>query len=83
MDFLHITTFLLHWSRNNEKELLMQKEKEVTDDQVNKACGIMARIVRDYGDAYLPIFKRLYDEIEMRKAKADLKNIALQFAQNQ
>lgn len=59
----------------------MQKEKVVTDEQVEKAYGIIARIVRDYGDQYLPIFKRLHEEREARKAKNDLKNIALQVAQ--
>lgn len=58
-----------------------QKEKTVTDEQVDKAYGIMARIVRDYGDAYLPIFKRLHEEREARKAKGDLRNIALQIAE--
>lgn len=59
----------------------MQKEKAVTDEQIDKACGIIARIVRDYGDAYLLIFKRLHEEKEARKAKSDLRNIALQMAQ--
>lgn len=58
----------------------MQKEKTVTDEQVDKAYSIMARIVRDYGDAYLPVFKRLHEEKEARKAQCDLMNIALDVA---
>lgn len=57
-----------------------QKEKTVTDEQVDKAYSIMARIVRDYGDAYLPVFKRLHEEKEARKANFDLRNIALDVA---
>lgn len=60
----------------------MCKEQIVTDEMLEKAYSIMAKIIRDHGDKYLPIFKRLHEERELRKAKQDLKNIALQVAQN-
>lgn len=59
----------------------MAEENKVTDQEIEKAYRIVAGIVRDFGDQYLPIFQRLHEEREARKAKCDLKNIALQVAQ--
>lgn len=58
----------------------MAAEQPVTDDMIEKAYRIMARIIRDHGDKYLPIFKRLHEERARRQASHDLKNIALQIA---
>ena len=58
----------------------MRKKIVATDEAVEEAYKIMARIVRDYGEKYLPVFKRLHDEHEERKAKRDLTNIALKIA---
>lgn len=58
----------------------MMQQRTVSDEDVEKAYKIMATIVRNHGDKYLPVFKRLHDEMETRKAKRDLKNIALQIA---
>ena len=55
-------------------------EKTVTDEMLEQAYIIMAKIIRDRGEKYLPIFNRLHQEREARKAKQDLKNIALQIA---
>lgn len=52
----------------------------VTDQDVEDAYRIAAGIVRDFGDQYLPIFKRLYQERAARKENSNLKNIALQIA---
>lgn len=60
----------------------MAKEKILTDEMMEEAYAIMAKVVRDHGDKYLPLFQRLHDERAARKAKQDLKNIALQVAQN-
>lgn len=78
---LHQSALLLYHRRNNSREISMRQQKTVTDEQLEKAHGIMARIVRDYGDQYLPIFKRLHEEKAARQANSDLKNIALQVAQ--
>lgn len=58
------------------------KQRTVSDEDVAKAYKIMAGIVRDHGDKYLPVFQRLHDEMEARKAKQGLKDIALQIAQD-
>ena len=47
---------------------------------LNNAYIIVARIVRDFGSAYLPIFKRLKTEIENLKARQSLEDIACQIA---
>jgi len=60
----------------------LKKEFTVTDENIEKAYIIMAQIIQKYGDKYLPIFKRIHEEREARKANQDLKNIALQVASN-
>ena len=52
----------------------------VSDEKIDTAYVIIAKIIRDYGDKYLPVFKRIHEEREVRKANLDLKNIALQIA---
>lgn len=59
----------------------MTKAKIVTDTMLDEAYAIMAAIIRDHGEKYLPIFKRLHEERLQRQANNDLKNIALQVAQ--
>lgn len=56
------------------------KQRTVSDEEVEKAYKIMAGVIRDHGDKYLPVFQRLHEEYEQRKAKRDLKNLALQIA---
>lgn len=58
----------------------MAKVIVVTDENMEAAYVIMAKIIRDHGDKYLPIFKRIHEERELRKANQDLRNIALQVA---
>lgn len=60
----------------------MKKENIVTDEKIEQAYVIMAQVVRNYGDKYLPLFKRIHDEREERKANQDLRNIALLVASN-
>lgn len=55
-------------------------KNSVTDEMLEQAYIIMAKIIRDHGEKYLPVFNRLHKEREARKAKQDLKNIALQIA---
>lgn len=52
----------------------------VTDEELEECYHGMARIIRDYGDVYLPIFKRLHEERELRRKNNDLKSIALRVA---
>lgn len=58
----------------------MSKGNIATDENIEAAYIIMGRIIRDYGDKYMPIFKRLHEERELRKANRDLRSIALQVA---
>lgn len=60
----------------------MTAKNTVSDDALDEAYTIMARIIRDHGDKYLPVFKRLYEEKERRKANRNLIDKALQAAQN-
>lgn len=59
----------------------LKKRISVTDENIDQAYIIMARIIHAYGDKYLPIFKRIHEERELRKANQDLRNIALQVAE--
>ena len=58
----------------------MSERGVVTDAVLGHAYMVMAGIIRDNGEKYLPIFKRLHEEMERRKAANDLKDIALQVA---
>ncbi|MCY1245539.1 hypothetical protein D9M72_586980 [compost metagenome] len=60
----------------------MRKSNVITDESIEKAYSIMAKIVVNYGDKYLPVFQRMHEIREEYKAKQDMKNIALQIAQN-
>ncbi|HTN46365.1 MAG TPA: hypothetical protein VL098_08470 [Flavipsychrobacter sp.] len=59
----------------------MSQHTIVTDERLEEAYTIMAAIIRDHGDKYLPVFKRLHEERLQRKEKNDLKAIALQVAE--
>lgn len=48
---------------------------------LEKAYIIMAGIIKDHGEKYLPVFSRLHEEREAIKASRDLADIALQVAQ--
>lgn len=48
------------------------------NDRFYEAYKVMAKIVRDHGEKYLPLFKRLHDEHLSKIAQADLINVALQ-----
>lgn len=52
----------------------------VTDAEIEKCYSIIAKIIRDYGDVYLPIFQRVHEEREKRKLMEDMKSIALRVA---
>ncbi len=48
--------------------------------ELEEAYKIAAVIVKRYGEKYLPVFKRMHDEIEQAKADNSFKQIALQVA---
>lgn len=51
---------------------------DVPMEKLEEGYRIMAGIVRTQGEKYLPIFKRLHDEVMQRRAKQELLNVALQ-----
>ena len=54
----------------------------VADEDLETAYKIMAIIVSNHGDKYLPVFKRIHEELEQRRTQQGLMNIALQIAEN-
>lgn len=58
----------------------MTNTKIVSDAALDDAYSIMAAIIRDHGEKYLPVFKRLHEEKLQRNARNELKEIALQLA---
>lgn len=58
----------------------MTGQTTVTDAMLDDAYSIMAAVIRDHGDKYLPIFKRLHEERLQRNADNELKEIAVQVA---
>jgi len=58
----------------------LDKKSIIHMQDIEKAYIMMARIVRDYGDKYMPVFQRVHDIRNTYKAIQDLKNIALQIA---
>lgn len=52
----------------------------ITKDQLMNYYHLAARIVSLYGDAYLPVFKRLHDEVEKIKCDENIKTLALTVA---
>lgn len=56
--------------------------EEITPELLNEAKLIAAKILRRYGDSYLPLFIRVQNEIEVRKNQMVYKEIALQLLEN-
>ncbi len=52
------------------------------DNDIEMAYAVMAAVVRDHGETYLPIFERLHKELEARKSNRALLAIALKTADN-
>ena len=57
-------------------------DHEVTDEMIDEAYLIAARLVRDRGSKYLPIFERMQQEKEHRMKSRDLMQQALEVAIN-
>ena len=61
------------------REKNMATKFTITEEEFNKAYRIAARIAVEYGEKYLPLFRRMEEERKKRQSDVDLKNIALQF----
>jgi len=53
------------------------KDEDVTYEMLKESYINMAHIVKAYGDHYLPIFERLHQEIQIRKKKDKMLNLAI------
>lgn len=54
--------------------------EELTPEKIKKAYFIAAEVVKRYGDAYLPVFKRMHEEVQKINEMVDLKTLALSVA---
>ncbi len=52
-------------------------KKGLTLEELERCYIIAARIVADYGDAYLPVFERMKYELEKAKKTEGLKALAI------
>lgn len=52
------------------------RDEDVTDTMLEECYIMMANIVKDHGELYLPIFERLHEELKIRKSKKDLIGLA-------
>jgi len=60
--------------------LMIKKIDGITVEELHRSYRNAAMIVSRYGDAYLPIFKRLHSEVEKLKAQDEIKSLALSVA---
>lgn len=59
----------------------MRKSDVMTEENIERAYTIIAKIVVNYGDKYLPVFQRMHEIKEAYQSKQNLKNLALQVVQ--
>lgn len=53
---------------------------DVSTEELIKARGIAATIVKNYGPDYLPVFNRVHELIEEREKQQKELSLALQYA---
>lgn len=58
----------------------MKQTKRLTDENLQAAYKIIAGIVKQHGESYLPVFKRVHEEVKLREEQNDLLSIAEQIA---
>lgn len=51
-------------------------EIDISDERLSAAYETLASIISVHGDIYLPLFKRLHEEIELRKKNDKYKLLA-------
>lgn len=59
-----------------------ENPSQIFIDELEHALKIAARVVSLFGECYLPIFNRIYFELNQAKEKQDQKSLALQLAMN-
>jgi hypothetical protein len=55
-------------------------EQNISKETIEKACLIAARVVKEFGDTYLPIFQRMHQELIKKEEEEKLKTLAMQTA---
>ena len=53
---------------------------DISDNDILNAYKTAAKIVIKFGDAYLPTFQRLHDEVQKRQQQQQIKTLALSIA---
>jgi hypothetical protein len=59
----------------------MHQPDIMTEENIERAYIIMAKIVRDHGEKYMPIFQRMHEIRTTYKSEQNLRNVALQIAE--
>ncbi|GAB1856120.1 hypothetical protein MHTCC0001_09550 [Flavobacteriaceae bacterium MHTCC 0001] len=77
-----------HQINRQLKKLIHLKKDNLEDSDISleiliQCRSITAKIIRENGDAFLPIFIRIEKEIEEEKKRNNYKDIALQIAENE
>lgn len=58
----------------------IQHEHEITDELIEECYKTAAQVVKQHGEAYLPIFERMHMEREKRIKNRSLMQMALEVA---
>lgn len=69
-----------HWDQSAGRKRRFKADEEIPLEAIEEAYRIYAWIVRQYGDAYLPTFIRMHEELEKRKSNEKMKQIAIDIA---
>jgi len=62
---------------NSNKKIQLEPGDDLIE-RIRNAYHTVAKIISLYGDAYLPIFERLHNELKTAESKCDLKLLAIQ-----
>ena len=71
-----------HYSQKKRKNRVSKLEEDVTMRELYECYNKLACIIKAHGDEYLPLFERVHNEIESRKEKNRMVDIALRVAEN-
>tara|TARA_R110000868_G_scaffold1211_2_gene9368 strand:- start:95309 stop:95578 length:270 start_codon:yes stop_codon:yes gene_type:complete len=68
--------------QKNRKSRETDLEKDVSMRELYECYNKLACIIKEHGDEYLPLFERVHNEIESRKEKNRMVDIALRVAES-
>jgi len=55
----------------------------LTIEELENTLSALAVIIKLHGDAYLPIFRRIYEELQTARQNQDIRDIALKLVSTQ